>query len=190
MPSSAADDDRASAFESVDFARDDSFRAVLAFIRNFHDMGEPAGVPSARCKTSLASAFGLVSEVSPAFTLPTSPLLRTLLDDINLALSKFLEDQTVHGFLPVPPLLDGGRCYPGVLSGACRLALLGLWCLWVPRSCGVNGLRDGDTCLRSGLWSSSVHDRNEAFPSFWWVWFLTFVRGSLPQAGAVFFGMC
>ena len=101
-PSGAADDDRSSAFESVDFARDDSFRVVLALIRNFHDMGEPAGVPSARCKTSLASAFGLVSEVSPAFTLPTSPLLRTLLDDINLALSKFLEDQIVHGFLPVP----------------------------------------------------------------------------------------
>ena len=101
-PSGAADDDRSSAFESVDFAWDDSLRAVLALIRNFHDMGEPAGVPSARCKTSLASAFGLVSEVSSAFTLPTSPLLRTLLDDINLALSKFLEDQTVHGFLPVP----------------------------------------------------------------------------------------
>ena len=65
-------------------------------------MEEPAGVPSARCKTSLASAYGLMSEVSPAFTLPASPLLRTLLADINLALSKFLEDQTVHGFLPVP----------------------------------------------------------------------------------------
>ena len=89
-------------FESVDFARDDSFRAVLGLIRGFHDMAEPAGVPSARCKTSLASAYGLMSEVSPAFTLPASPLLRTLLFDINLALSKFLEDQTVHGFLPVP----------------------------------------------------------------------------------------
>ena len=88
-----------------------------------------------------------------------------------------------------PPLLDSGRCYPGVLSGACRLALLGLRYLWAPRSCGVNGLRDGDTCLRSGLWSSSVHDRYEAFPSFRWVWFLSFVRGSLPLAGAVFFGM-
>ena len=50
-----------------------------------------------------------------------------------------------------PPLLDGGRCYPGVLSGACRLTLLGLRCLWVPRSCGVNDLRDGYPCLRSGL---------------------------------------
>ena len=29
-------------------------------------------------------------------------MLRTLLADINLALSKFLEDQTLHGFLPVP----------------------------------------------------------------------------------------
>ena len=88
-----------------------------------------------------------------------------------------------------PPLLSGGSCYPGGLSGGCRLALLGLRCLWVPRSCGVTGLCDGDPCLRSGLWSSSVQDRTEAFPSFWWVWFLTFVRGSLPQAGAVFFGM-
>ena len=39
---------------------------------------------------------------SMAFHLPTSPLLQSLLDDNNLALSKFLEDQTVHGFLPVP----------------------------------------------------------------------------------------
>ena len=83
-PSGTADDDRASTLESVDFARDDSFRAVLGLIRDFHDMAEPAGVPSARCKTSLASAYGLMSEVSPAFTLPASPLLRTLLSDINL----------------------------------------------------------------------------------------------------------
>ena len=99
-PSDAADDDRSSTFESVDFARDDSFRAVLALIREFHDMAEPATVPAARCKTSLASAYGLVSETSP--TLPVSPLLSTLLLDINADLSKFLEDQTVHGFLPVP----------------------------------------------------------------------------------------
>ena len=81
--------------------RDDSFRSVLALIRNFHSMEEPAGVPSARCKTSLASIYGLMSKTSPAFHLPTSPLLRSLLDDTNLALSKCLEDQTVHGFLPV-----------------------------------------------------------------------------------------
>ena len=65
-------------------------------------MKEPAGVPSARCKTSLASMYGLMSETSPVFHLPTSPLLRSLLDDTNLALSKFLEDKTVHSFLPVP----------------------------------------------------------------------------------------
>ena len=101
-PSGAADDDWASAFESVDFDRDDSFRSVLGLIRSFHGMEEPAGIPSARCKTALASAYGLMSEVSPAFTLPASPLVRSLLDDTNLALAKFLEDQTVHGFLPVP----------------------------------------------------------------------------------------
>ena len=60
------------------------------------------GVPSARCKISLQSIYGLMSETSPAFHLPTSPLLRSLLDDTNLALSKLLQDQTVHGFLPVP----------------------------------------------------------------------------------------
>ena len=65
-------------------------------------MAEPATVPAARCKTSLASAYGLASETSLAFTLPVSPLLSTLLLDINADLSKFLEDQTVHGFLPVP----------------------------------------------------------------------------------------
>ena len=102
VPSGAADDDRSSTFESVDFARDDSFRAVLGLIREFHGMAEPASVPAARCKTSLALAYGLMSESSPAFTLPVSPLLSMLLLDINSDLSKFLEDQTVHGFLPVP----------------------------------------------------------------------------------------
>ena len=96
-PSGGADDDRSSAFESVDFHRDDSFRSVLGLIRSFHGLEELAGVPSAQCKTSLASIYGLMSEISPAFSLPASPLLRSLLDDINLALAKFLEDQTVHG---------------------------------------------------------------------------------------------
>ena len=89
-------------FDTVDFDRDDSFRSVLGLIRSFHNMEEPAGIPSARCKTSLASIYGLMSETSPAFHLPTSLLMRSLLDDTNLALSKVLEDQTVHGFLPVP----------------------------------------------------------------------------------------
>ena len=96
-PSGAADDDRSSAFETVDFDRDDSFRSVLGLIRSFHGMEEPAGVPSARCKTSLASIYGLMTEISPAFSLPASPLVRSLLDDTNLALAKFLEDQTVPG---------------------------------------------------------------------------------------------
>ena len=100
--SGVADDDRSTTFESVGFARDDSFRAVLAMIREYHDMAEPATVPGARCKTSLASAYGLAADSYPAFSLPLSPLLSTLLVDINSDLSKFMEDQTVHGFLPVP----------------------------------------------------------------------------------------
>ena len=100
-PSGGAVDDWASAVDTVDFDRDDSFRSVLGLIQNFHTMEEPAGTPSAQCKTSLASIYGLMSEISPAFHLPVSPLVRSLLDDTNLALSKFLEDQTVYGFLPV-----------------------------------------------------------------------------------------
>ena len=101
-PSGGAVDDQSSTFDTVDFDRDDFFQSVLGFIRNFHTMEEPAGIPSTRCKTSLASIYGLMSETSPAFHLPVSPLVRSLLDDTNLALSKFLEDQTVHGFLPMP----------------------------------------------------------------------------------------
>ena len=101
-PSGVEDDDRSSAFDTVDFVRDDSFRSVLGLIRNFHAMEEPAGIPSTRCKNSLASIYGLMLETSPAFHLPVSPMVRSLLDDTNLVLSKFLEDQTVHGFLPVP----------------------------------------------------------------------------------------
>ena len=91
------------------------------------------------------------------------------------------------GWLADSPWLSALRCLAtgGVtlfLCRACRLALVGLRCLWVPRSCGVQGLRDGVTCLRSGLCSSSVHDRNEDFPSLWWVWFLAFVLGS-PISG-------
>ena len=54
VPSGEADDDRSSALDALDFDWDDSFRSVLSLIRNFHSMEEPAGVPSARCKTSLA----------------------------------------------------------------------------------------------------------------------------------------
>ena len=100
--SGVAENDRSTTFESVDFARDDSFRAVLGLIREFHDMAEPASVPGARCKTSLASVYGLAADSYPSFSLPLSPLLSTLLMDINSDLSKFMEDQTVHGFLPVP----------------------------------------------------------------------------------------
>ena len=101
-PPGESDDGRSSASNSLDIDRDDSFRSVLALIQNFHHLEEPAGVPSAQCKTSLASIYGLMSEASPAFHLPTSPLLRSLLDDSNLDLPKILEDQTAHGFLPVP----------------------------------------------------------------------------------------
>ena len=65
-------------------------------------MAEPASVAPNRCKTSLAPIYGLQLEPSPALHLPLSPLLSSLLEDTNLSLAKCVEDQTVHGFLPVP----------------------------------------------------------------------------------------
>ena len=105
-----AEDNRDSSSELVDLDRDDSFRAVLCLIREFHSMEEPASVAPNRCKTSLAPIYGLQSEPSPAPHLPLSTLLQSLLEDMNLALSKFMEDQTVHGFLPVPGR-HHRRCY-------------------------------------------------------------------------------
>ena len=86
----------------TDLDRDDSFRSVLRLIQEFHGMEELASVTYNRCKTSLALIYRLQSESSPALHLPLSPLLGSLLEDTNLALAKFVEDQTVHGFLPVP----------------------------------------------------------------------------------------
>ena len=101
-PSGVAEDDRDSSSGSVDLDRDDSFRAVFHFIREFHSMEEPASVAPNRCKTSLAPIYGLQLEPSQALHLPLFPLLQSLLEDTNLGLSKFVEDQTVHGFLPFP----------------------------------------------------------------------------------------
>ena len=101
-PSSAAEDDGASTSNSLDLDWDDSFRAVLRLIREFHSMEVPASVAPNRCKTFVTPVYGLQSESSPAFHLPLSPLLGSLLEDTNSALSKFVENQTVHGFLPIP----------------------------------------------------------------------------------------
>ena len=100
-PLGAAEEDHDSVSGLVDLDRDDSFRSVLHLIWEFHSIEEPASVAPNRCKTSLAPIYGLQSESSPALHLPLSPLLSSLLEDTNLALAKFVEDQTVHGFLPV-----------------------------------------------------------------------------------------
>ena len=98
----AGEDDRSGFVGSLNPERDDSFALVLSLIREFHDMEEPAGVAPNRCKTSLAAVYGLQSESPPALHLPTSPLLESLIEDVNSALAKFVEDQTVHGFIPIP----------------------------------------------------------------------------------------
>ena len=111
-PSGAADDDRSSTFESVDFARDDSFRAVLALIREFHDMAEPATVPAARCKTSLASAYGLASETSPAFTLLVSPCCRLSCLTLTRTCPSFWRTRPCTGSFLYPVAVIGGTTAP------------------------------------------------------------------------------
>ena len=56
-PLGAGDGDRSSVVDSLDLDRDDSFRAVLHLIREFHSLEEPAGVAPNRCKTSLAPVY-------------------------------------------------------------------------------------------------------------------------------------
>ena len=87
-----------------------------------------------------------------------------------------------------PPSLGCGGCYPGSLSGTCRLALVGLQFLWIPWSCGVPGLHvrspvSGQVCV---LPQSAI----VTLLSLLWVG-LTFGlrRGPLPQADAVGFGL-
>ena len=102
-PPGEADDDRSSALDSLDIDRDDSFRSVLALIWNFHGMEELVGIPSPRCKTSLASIYDLMSETSPAFHLPNSPL------EVHLAIIALLRRVTAR---PVLAPRAGGRSRP------------------------------------------------------------------------------
>ena len=88
-PLGAGDDDHSSTVDSLNMDQYDSFRVVLCLIREFHSLEEPASVAPNRCKTSLAPVYGLQSESSPALHLPTSPLLRSLIEDTNSTLSKF-----------------------------------------------------------------------------------------------------
>ena len=111
-PSGVAEDDRSSTFESVDFARDVSFRAVLGLIRKFHDMGEPATVPAARCKTSLASAFGLPTDSSPSLRCLFPPLLSTLLMDITRIWPSLWRTRPCTGFFLCPVADNGGSTAP------------------------------------------------------------------------------
>ena len=76
--------------------------STSASSEDFHSLEEPASVAPNRCKTSLAPVYRLQSESSPTLHLPLSSLLRSLQEDTNSALSKFVEDQIIHGFLLVP----------------------------------------------------------------------------------------
>ena len=81
---------------------------------NFRDMEERAGFPLLDAILLLHRSLGLMSELSPALLLPFSPLLWSVLDTTKLALTNFLEGQTVHRFLSVHGLWS--RRYYGTYS--------------------------------------------------------------------------
>ena len=143
-PSGAGDDDRSSTVDSLDMDQDDTFRAVLRLIWEFHTLEEPASVAPNRCNTSLALVYVLQSELSLSLHLPTSPLLRSLLEDTNSALSKFVKDQTVHGFFPVPGrrhrryYRTSSSSFPGPFSVPLGLALITLERVSESRKCFVS----------------------------------------------------
>ena len=68
-------------------------------IRNFHDIERPTTAIPARTATAFDQMRGLQSDRTPAFHLPTSPLLGGLIDDVNSSLARLIEDQT-NGFIP------------------------------------------------------------------------------------------
>ena len=78
-------------------------------------------------ETSLASIYGLMSETSPASHLPTSPLMRSFLDDTNLALPKFCKTRlcTVSCLCPVVGI-EGTTVHPLPLFWDRIQSLLGL----------------------------------------------------------------
>ena len=95
------DNDRAESLASTEDEPDFSFSAVVDMIRNFHDIERPTTATPARTATAFDQMRGLQSDRAPAFHLPTSPLLGGLIDDINSALNRLIEEQT-NGFIPFP----------------------------------------------------------------------------------------
>ena len=94
---------------------------VGSLLRRSVALGSCAPSPAG---SSLEGSSGLVVQASGVF-------LDSLLGFFPLASGGYWLLGVVLGYSSVihPPLLDSGRCYPVVLSGACRLALLGLRCL-------------------------------------------------------------
>ena len=169
-PLGVAEDNRASTSDSLDLDRDDSFRAVLCLIQEFHRLEEPASVAPNGCKTSLAPVYGLQSESSQALHLPLSPSLGSLLEDTNLALSKFVEDQTVHFFLPVPDhrqrkyYKTSSSSFPGPYSVLPGLASITLEKVSESKKCSVSLSHSQVSSLETML--SSVCEVNSWLD--WW----------------------
>ena len=103
-PSSPRDHegDRSESLCSLEEVRDDSFTSVLDLIRRSHNLEEPASVAPLWGRTALAQKLGLQTEPSPALHLPSSPLVGTLVDDVNSFFARFVEEQTPNSFIPLP----------------------------------------------------------------------------------------
>ena len=97
--------------------------------------------------------LGVLSFPCPGFrwAVPAVWLSRRLVFSSNLSLGSFLSLPVfadglgwLRLILGYPPSVAWlWRFLPWSLSGTCRLALVGLQCLWIPWSCGVPGLSVG-----------------------------------------------
>ena len=78
------------------------FTSVVDLIRRSHNLEDLASIAPSRGRTALAQKLGLQTEPSPALHLPSSPLVGTLVDDVNSVLVRFVEEQTPNSFIPLP----------------------------------------------------------------------------------------
>ena len=95
------DNDRAESLASAEEEPDDSFTAVIDMVRAFHNIERPATAAPSHTATAFNQKRGLQNDPVPVLHLPTSPLLRGLIDDVNATLARLIEEQS-NGFIPFP----------------------------------------------------------------------------------------
>ena len=96
------EDERAGSTEPPVLEKDAPFRQVLKSIRDYHGFPTPRETTPHPDRSAMARHLGLPLDHAPALHLPASQLTKALIDDVNVHMRKFGEDQTQGAFLPIP----------------------------------------------------------------------------------------